>query len=161
VKQRIVLGALTLTCVTAPFGCRDAPTATPTTAPAAEVVRMQIGSETFTLEVADSEDEQEKGLMARESMPADHGMIFVFPDSRKLGFWMKNTLIPLDIIYIDETGRVVSVKSMQPHDLTAVRSDGPAMYAIELNQGAAARVGVRGGDVLTIPSSIRERQLRK
>ena len=159
-KHRIVRMLFLVTCVLWPGGCRDG-SKPPTTAPAADTVRMQIGSETFTLEIADTEDEQEVGLMGRESMPPDHGMIFVFEDSRQRGFWMKNTLIPLDIIYVDASGRVVSVKQMAPRDLTAVKSGRPAMYAIELNQGAAARVGVQAGDLVTIPSAILERQSRK
>ena len=78
-------------------------------------------------------------------MPADHGMIFVFRDESPRAFWMKNTLIPLDILYLDATGRVVSVKQMKPHDLTRVPSDGPAMYAIELNAGRRRAGGREGG----------------
>jgi uncharacterized membrane protein (UPF0127 family) len=126
-----------------------------------DVVRMPLGRETFTLEIADDDSEQQWGLMARESMPADHGMIFVFPEESRRAFWMKNTLIPLDIVYVAESGRVVSVKQMQPRDETPVPSDGPAMYAIELNQGAAARAGIKAGDVLTIPNEILSRQKRR
>lgn len=121
---------------------------------------MTIGSETFNLEVADSKSEQQRGLMYRDSMPADHGMIFVFPDEEEREFWMESTFIPLDILYLDASGRVVSIKPMKPRDRTAVASDGPAMYAIELNQGTAARVGVRPGDVLEIPQEILKRQPR-
>jgi uncharacterized membrane protein (UPF0127 family) len=122
---------------------------------------MSIGRETFTLEVADDASEQEWGLMARESMPANHGMIFVFEEESPRAFWMKDTLIPLDIVYVAGSGRVVSVKQMQPRDETPVRSDGAVMYAIELNQGAGARAGVKAGDVLTIPNEILARQKRR
>ena len=159
-KHRVAQVVFLVACAHWLAGCRDA-SKPPTTAPSADTVRMQIGSETFTLEVADTYEEQEVGLMARESMPSDHGMIFVFRDARERQFWMKNTLIPLDIIYVDASGRVVSVKPMQPKDLTPVKSGRPAMYAIELNQGAAARVGVQAGDLVTIPPAILERQSRK
>jgi uncharacterized membrane protein (UPF0127 family) len=117
--------------------------------------RMSVGKETFQLEIAYRPEDQETGLMNRKSMPDDHGMIFVFPAERNLTFWMRNTLIPLDIIYVDRGGTVVSVKRMKPLDETGVSSDGPAMYAIELNAGAAARVGVKAGDVLAVPVELR------
>ena len=116
---------------------------------------MAIGSGNFDLEIAYRPEDQELGLMNRKSMPDDHGMIFVFSAERNLTFWMKNTLIPLDIVYLDQAGRVVSVKHMKPLDETGVPSDGPAMYAIELNAGTAARVGVKAGDTLKVPDDLR------
>jgi uncharacterized protein len=107
-----------------------------------QTVKMDIGQKTFTLEVADTEATRSYGLMRRDSMPADHGMIFVFNREAPLGFWMKNTRIPLDILYVDATGKVVSVKQMKPHDTNTTPSDGPAQYAIELNEGAADKAGV-------------------
>jgi uncharacterized membrane protein (UPF0127 family) len=118
-------------------------------------VRMQIGSETFTLEVAYSDEEQQQGLMNRRRLAPNFGMIFVNNDEAERQFWMKNTLIPLDILYLDRTGRVVSIKHMKPLDLTGVPSNGPAMYAIELNVGTAARVGVKPGDTLKLPDDVR------
>ena len=117
--------------------------------------RMSIGGESFNLEIAYRPEDQETGLMNRKSMADDHGMIFVFPAERNLTFWMKNTLIPLDIIYLDRTGQVVSVKHMKPLDESSVPSDGPAMYAIELNAGAAARAGVKAGDQIKVPDDLR------
>jgi uncharacterized membrane protein (UPF0127 family) len=116
-------------------------------------VQMQIGTKNFTLEVADTEQAQQTGLMFRDSMPADHGMIFMFDRAEVQGFWMKNTRIPLDIIYVGSDGVVVAVKSMQPFDLRSTSSDKPAQYAIELNQGAAAACGVKKGDKLVIPAA--------
>lgn len=140
-----------------------APGQDPAEAPAAlgaDEVRMQVGKDTFTLEIADEPREHQRGLMARESMAWDRGMIFVFRNAEPRAFWMKDTLIPLDIVYLDPDGRVVSVKSMVPRDLNPVPSDSPAMYAIELNQGAAAQAGVRRGDVVSIPQEIRDRAKR-
>lgn len=117
-------------------------------------VTMPIGSRTFTLEIADTDRTQEIGLMHRDSMPSDHGMIFVFPSERPLNFWMKHTRIPLDILYVDAGGTVVSIHQMQPFDLKGSVSRGPAKYAIELNQGAAQAAGVKAGDRLTLPPSI-------
>jgi uncharacterized membrane protein (UPF0127 family) len=113
---------------------------------------MQIGSEKFTLEIARNDNTRQIGLMNRHSMPRDHGMIFVFPDESPRGFWMLNTYIPLDIIYAGADGKVVSIHSMKALDIRSVPSGKPAMYAIELNEGAAARCGVKVGDQLTIPA---------
>ena len=138
------------------FGATSCKTEPPAAPAESGVVRMPIGSETFTLEVADTPKKQQLGLMYRKSLPRDRGMLFVFDDERERGFWMKNTHIPLDIIYADARGKVVSVKQMRPLDETSVPSDGPAKYAVELNQGTAARVGVAPGDVLQIPEVARE-----
>ena len=91
--------------------------------------------------------------MFRASMPADHGMLFVFQRPEFREFWMKNTRIPLDILYLDATGQVVSVRRMAPYDETGVPSGAKAQYAIELNQGTAARVGARVGDRLAVPGA--------
>jgi uncharacterized membrane protein (UPF0127 family) len=117
---------------------------------------MKIGRETFTLEIANTSAAREHGLMERDSMPADHGMIFVFKAPDELSFWMKNTRIPLDILYLDEHGKVVSIHQMKPYDRSGVPSDGPAKYAIELNVGRASDVGAKVGDVLEIPANARE-----
>jgi uncharacterized membrane protein (UPF0127 family) len=114
-------------------------------------VKMQLGNKTFTLEVADRTDARTYGLMRRDSMPSDHGMLFVFKSEEKLSFWMKDTRIPLDIVYIDSQGRVVSVKQMKPYDLSGTPSDGAVQYAIELNKGAAADAGVKPGITLKLP----------
>ena len=112
-------------------------------------VTMKVGNKTYTLEVADNDDSPQRGLMRRDSMPADHGMIFVFKEPQKMAFWMKNTRIPLDIVYVDANARVDSVKQMQPYVETGVWSEGPIQWAIELNQGQAS---VKAGEALEIPA---------
>ena len=118
-------------------------------------VKMQIGNRSFVLEVARSDAEQEKGLMKRDSMPADHGMIFPFKEERVLGFWMKDTRFPLDIIFADSKGKVVSIHQMEAYDESNTSSDFPARYAIELSKGAASDAGVKVGDRLNIPAPAR------
>src|SRR5437867_3023203 len=105
-------------------GCHDSPAGLP-------VVPMKIGSRTFYLEVASSDPAREKGLMERDSLPDDQGMIFVFEKEGVLSFWMKNTRFPLDIIYLDSQGVVVSIKQMLPYKRDLIPSDKPARYAIE------------------------------
>lgn len=114
-------------------------------------IPMTIGSKAFELEIANDDETRMRGLMQRDSMPDDHGMIFVFPNEEDRGFWMKNTRIPLDIIYVSAAKQVVSIKTMEPYSRANVPSDGPAKYAIELNAGAAEKTGVKPGDTLTIP----------
>lgn len=136
---------IALTALLFLFGCNQQPSSGLST------VTMQLGNKTFTLEVADQTDTRTYGLMRRDSMPSDHGMLFVFKNEEKLSFWMKDTRIPLDIVYVDAQGLVVSVKQMKPYDLGGTPSDGAVKYAIELNKGAAADAGVKPGMTLKLP----------
>ncbi len=134
-------------------GCDAASSDLPTT-------RMQIGQAMFTLEIAADPDQRATGLMHRESMPDDHGMIFVFPDDQGRRFWMKNTKIPLDILFIRSDGQVVSIQQMEP-DTGEAQTSRLVRYAIELNQGAARRAGVKEGDVLELPREVRELRVKR
>lgn len=116
---------------------------------------VTLGGRPFQLEVASTDALREHGLMDRDALAADAGMAFVFADEQPRRFWMKNTRIPLDIVYLDAGGRVVSVRQMAPFDLTGVPSGGPAKYAIELNAGTAARVGLKAGDAVALPPMVR------
>lgn len=120
-------------------------------------ITLRLGEQDFTLEIADTPQTRQIGLMHRDSMPADHGMIFVFGEEEVLGFWMRNTRIPLDIVFINAVRQVVSIKQMKPYDLTSTSSDKPALYAIELNAGAAARAKVKVGDRVPIPDDLKAR----
>jgi uncharacterized membrane protein (UPF0127 family) len=115
------------------------------------IVSMKIGSMTFNLEVADDDYSRTKGLMERDTLPADHGMIFVFPVDTSEGFWMHHTRFPLDILFVDQSGKIVSVHNMKAYDESTTSSDGLYRYAIELPSGAAASAGVKAGDTLTLP----------
>ena len=119
------------------------------------VVEMKIGKGDFVIEVARTPAEQETGLMKRDSMPKDHGMIFVFSGDEVRKFWMKDTRFPLDILFLDAGGKVVSIHQMKAYDLQETSSDYPARYAIELNDGTATETGVKSGDVLEIPNQAR------
>lgn len=114
---------------------------------------VRIGQKTFQLEIARTEAQLEKGLMARDGMPGDHGMLFVFSDEKDLSFWMKNTRFPLDILFLDHADKIVSIHQMKPYDLTPVPSDRPASYAIELNLGAADGAAAHVGDTVDLPPS--------
>lgn len=122
--------------------------------PALPTTSMRIGTRTYQLEIAGDDASREHGLMQRDSMSPDHGMIFVFPAAQMQTFWMRHTRIPLDIVFADENGKTVSVSRMKPYDETPIPSDGLAKYAIELNAGQAAASGVKAGDMLQIPPAV-------
>jgi len=108
----------------------------------------------FSVELAETPDKQALGLMFRDSMADDQGMLFLFPAESRRSFWMKNTRIPLDIFYFDSELRLVSVAAdVQPcrtPSCPAYPSEGPAQYVLELNAGKAAELAVRPGDVLEL-----------
>ena len=105
------------------------------------------------VEVADDVAEQAKGLMYRKALSEDRGMLFVYPDERELSFWMKNTLIPLSIAYIDSEGRIVDILDMKPLDDKPPHytSSEPVQYALEVNQGFFEKEGVKVGDHAELP----------
>ncbi|HYE44043.1 MAG TPA: DUF192 domain-containing protein [Caulobacteraceae bacterium] len=116
-----------------------------------EVVTKQ-GVRAFQVEIADTEEERAQGLMNRESLPRDRGMLFQFPDSGERSFWMKNTYIPLDIIYIAADGRIVSIaRQTTPFSESPVPSYGAAKGVLEINGGQAAELGIEPGDQVRHP----------
>jgi uncharacterized protein len=115
---------------------------------------MQIGSEHFNLEMALNTHDQEVGLMHRDSLDADHGMVFVFPREEPQTFWNHDVHFGLDLIFLGADAHVVSLKHLNPYDDTAVPSDAPAQYVIELNSGTTARLRVKVGDHLTLPNDV-------
>ncbi|PHP68101.1 hypothetical protein CSC94_05425 [Zhengella mangrovi] len=108
-------------------------------------VTTEKGSFSFHIEVADEPGERSTGLMFRTAMPDDHGMLFVFQDNIRAAFWMMNTILPLDIIYIREDGTVDSIRRGVPFSLDALRSNGLVRYVLELNAGMAQKAGIRPG----------------
>jgi uncharacterized membrane protein (UPF0127 family) len=115
---------------------------------------VELGGKTFAVEIADTREKQALGLMFRDSMPDDQGMLFIFPNEAPRSFWMKNTRIPLDIMYFDKELKMVSISAdTLPCKVTqcpSYPSKAPAMYVLELNAGAAKKLGVGEGDKLTL-----------
>lgn len=110
------------------------------------------GAHEFTIELALTDAQMEQGLMFRPSMPADHGMLFDFKAPSKVTMWMKNTLIPLDMLFLDSSGKVIDFhENAVPHSLDVIASKVPARYTIELNGGTVARLGIKPGDQVTSP----------
>jgi uncharacterized membrane protein (UPF0127 family) len=113
---------------------------------------LTIGSTTVSVEIADDPAEREHGLMKRETLGADQGMLFVYPDERPRNFWMKDTSLPLSIAYLDAQGRIVRIADMTPFDTSTVPSVRPAMYALEVNQGWFTRHTIQvGASVKGVP----------
>ncbi len=117
-------------------------------APARVVVETSSGARpAVAVEVARSDPERRKGLMHRERLAPDAGMLFVFDETSDHGFWMLNTLIPLDMIFIGEDGRIVGVVARAiPGDLSPRSVGAPSRYVLEVNGGWAAAHGVASGD---------------
>jgi len=115
---------------------------------------VELGGKTFAVEIADTSEKQALGLMFRDNMEADKGMLFIFPNEAPRSFWMKNTRIPLDIMYFDKELKMVSISADTPPckvtRCPSYPSKGPAMYVLELNAGMASKLGVGPGEELTL-----------
>jgi len=116
--------------------------------------RMVVGNSPLSVELAVTPEERARGLMYRESLADDRGMLFVFEYSGRWGFWMKNTLIPLSIAFLDRDGTVINIENMQPHDTTVTLPQGEILYALEVNLGWYARHGVRAGSRIELPGQV-------
>ncbi len=103
--------------------------------------------QTLDIEIADDEYKTQTGLMYRESMEENQAMLFIFPDAQVRSFYMKNTAIALDIIYIDENKKIVSFqKNTKPYDATSLPSGVPTQYVLEINAGLSDKWGLEKGD---------------
>ena len=124
---------------------------TPPAVPGAQlpVDWLTVSGHRITVELASDPDERARGLMFRQSLPPDHGMLFVFPRDDVQAFWMRNTTIPLSIAYADGRGRIVRIADLEPLDERPVTSIAPARYALEMNRGWFAAHGVATGDRIT------------
>ncbi len=109
-----------------------------------------FGTDTVRAEVARTPEQRERGLMFRETLPEGRGMLFVFDRPEVRSFWMKDTYIPLDIAFIDETFRIVDIQQMEPRTEDPHISARPAMFALEVPRGWFAAHGIRVGDEAVI-----------
>ncbi|NNE79086.1 MAG: DUF192 domain-containing protein [Silicimonas sp.] len=106
-------------------------------------LRGDWGQARFSVEVADDGAERSQGLMHRESLPRSAGMLFVYDAPQFVSFWMRNTLIPLDMIFMDATGKVVRVhENAIPLDETGIEGGEGIQYVLEINGGLASRLGI-------------------
>lgn len=111
------------------------------------VVVTAQGEHLFRAELADTQEERARGLMFREALEPDAGMLFVFEPPRRVSFWMKNTLIPLDMLFIDGTGVVVAIEAMaEPQSLDPRGPHAVVRAVLEINGGLSERLGIAPGD---------------
>lgn len=113
-------------------------------------VRVQINDIKLELEFAQHFEQRAQGLMFRQSLCEDCGMLFLFEPEKQASMWMKNTFIPLDVAFIDRNGVITDIKALQPHDLTSVGATGVVKYALEMNQNWFKQHGIRVGDRLLV-----------
>ena len=153
--SRLFFGSVLILFVT--LGCKDTKTAQPiqtvdisfTKQGELHLIKKDSDSiiQTLDIEIADDEYKTQTGLMYRESMEDRQAMLFIFPDAQVRSFYMKNTAIALDIIYIDENKKIVSFqKNTKPYDATSLPSGLPAQYVLEVNAGLSDQWGLEVGD---------------
>ncbi len=112
------------------------------------IIPLKVDGHNIWAEVANREATRSSGLMFRREMAWDDGMLFVFPDSDQRYFWMKNTLIPLSIAFMDNQGMILNILEMPPQTEQTFPSAGPARFALEMNAGWFTKEGVKPGDVV-------------
>lgn len=111
------------------------------------VIETTTGEHSFSVELARTPEERALGLMFRDQLPADAGMLFVYAHEQPIGMWMKNTLIPLDMVFIASDGRILQiVERAVPLSTQIIASEQPARAVLELNGGTADRLGLAPGD---------------
>lgn len=108
-------------------------------------IPLTIATHELHAEVAHTQQARAQGLMFRPMLPENVGMLFVFPQSAYYGMWMKNTMIPLSVAFIDEKGIILNIADMEPYTLTAHYSAGPVKYALEANRGWFAHKKIQSG----------------
>jgi len=122
-------------------------------APAKDIVfksgQVKVGTHPLKVELAVSDEERSRGLMFRKAMGKEDGMLFVFDELGYHSMWMKDTLIPLSVAFIDGEGRIINILDMEPQTLDTHSAAGPARYAIETNKGWFAEKKIKPGDKVT------------
>ncbi|HXU51961.1 MAG TPA: DUF192 domain-containing protein [Casimicrobiaceae bacterium] len=141
------LAALPLPAATPPDAVKD--TAAHRVNSGLARISIDVGGRAIRVEVADSAGVRETGLMNRFSIPADEGMLFVFPVPQPLAFWMHDTYMPLSIAFIDAEGRILNIEEMAPRSDATHLSHGEALYALEMRQGWFRRHGIEPGAFVT------------
>ena len=125
--------------------------------PLLEQARVKVttatGAHEFGVWIAADDRSRERGLMYVRELPPDRGMLFLFEQPQPVAFWMKDTYLSLDLVFIDPAGRVLNVAAdAQPHSLTPIRSQGEALAVLEVVAGTARRIGLKPGDRVDLPT---------
>ena len=116
------------------------------------VLKTDSGDHNFAIEIATTDQERALGLMFRRSLPENAGMLFLYDRAQPATMWMKNTLIPLDMVFISADGKVHRIEeNAEPFSTTLIPSEGPILGVLELNGGEAAKIGLKRGDKVLYP----------
>jgi len=110
---------------------------------------LKVGPHRLKVEVVQSDEERNRGLMFRKKLGADDGMLFIFDEPAYHAMWMKNTLIPLSVAFVDASGTILNILDMEPQTEDSHSSAGPSIYAIEVNKGWFDGKKVKAGDKVT------------
>jgi uncharacterized membrane protein (UPF0127 family) len=146
-RKNLAEGALSLALLVAAAGstAADSKAMMLPVDPAPLVAETAAGALSFKVEIADDVPERSMGLMFRDFLPADQGMLFIFEQTQPVGFWMKNTKLPLDLIFIGEDGKVKAIRQGEPMSEAVISPDTPVRFVLELNAGTAAARGIESG----------------
>ena len=119
------------------------------------VLKTHSGDHSFNIEVATTDRERALGLMFRRSLPENAGMLFLYDQAQPAAMWMKNTLIPLDMVFISADGKVHRIEqNAEPFSTSLIPSEGPVVGVLELNGGEAAKIGLKRGDKVLYPGLV-------
>ncbi|MEN3950214.1 DUF192 domain-containing protein [Iodidimonas sp. SYSU 1G8] len=149
-----VLGALLIVAIGLWSGAasgQDGPAGVPQSLPLSSLMveTAAKGDVALSVQVADTDAARQTGLMFRTEMPEREGMLFIFPELARVSFWMKNTYIPLDLLFIGDDGTILQItRETEPFSLAPIPSERPARAVLEINGGASARLGIAVGDRL-------------
>jgi len=143
-------GFFLLAALLSPLWADGRPMILPTD-PVPLVIHTAKGPRSFSIEIADREDEAEAGLMYRKTMGDGHGMLFVLGASGIAAFWMKNTPMPLDLVFIGEKGKIRAIKPGVPYSTALISPQVPVRFVLELKAGTAKRNGIAVGDRVSHP----------
>ena len=133
---------LALSLVSGPSRAQEAPQQLPT-------IRLATGMHVLQVQLAQTPEQQQTGLMFRKTMGTNEGMLFAFDEPRQQCFWMKNTLLPLSIAFIADDGSVVNIDDMKPQTLDSHCSTRPVRFVLEMNVGWFEKRGVKAGSKFT------------
>ncbi|MGB3832928.1 MAG: DUF192 domain-containing protein [Mesorhizobium sp.] len=122
------------------------------TDPAPLVVETASGARSFSIEIASSPAQRSAGLMFRRTMADDHGMLFVYERVQQATFWMKNTPMALDLVFITQEGRIAAIRPGEPQSEAVISPGVPVRFVLELKAGTAAREGIADGDAVRHPA---------
>lgn len=109
---------------------------------------LSVGMHRIEVEIAATPQSRQLGLMNRKDMPVQHGMVFVFTEDARHCMWMKNTLLPLSVAFLDARGHILNIEDMKPQTEDSHCAGGPARFALEMNQGWFRERGIRAGDTI-------------